>query len=249
MDRPWVRDEGDQPDVAATVRALERKLLTHPGQQFRPGNPRGVVRAGLCVVRGTLTPALSQRERVRDRRITLTPALSQRERVRDRRITLTPAVSQRERVRDRRITLLADVADRQRRDGPPELVIRRKHPVACFTATGPSMAPAALGGRSQSRGLARPPDRHPAGKWREFDDAIGPRPRGLSAVAGPDPVGGFVPGQHVADARDAAVRAADHGQPVQCKGRAGTVPQQVFETLEVAPHVAVDERDPDACID
>ena len=27
------------------------------------------------------------------------------------------------------LALLADVADRQRRDGPPELVIRRKHPV------------------------------------------------------------------------------------------------------------------------
>jgi hypothetical protein len=27
-------------------------------------------------------------------------------------------------------------------------------------------------------------------KRREFDDAIGPRPRGLAAAAGPDPVGG-----------------------------------------------------------
>ncbi len=34
----------------------------------------------------------------------------------------------------------------------------------------------------------------------ELDDAIGPRPHGLSAAAGPDPVGGFVPGKHVADA-------------------------------------------------
>jgi hypothetical protein len=92
MDRPGLRDEGDQPDVAAARRALERKLLPHPGQQFRPGNPRGVVRAGLCLVRGTLTPALSQRERGRRRGI----------------------------------PPLADVPDRQRRDGPPELVVRAR---------------------------------------------------------------------------------------------------------------------------
>jgi len=46
-DRPRFGDEGDQPGVAATVRALERKLLPHPGQEFRPRNPGGVVRAGL----------------------------------------------------------------------------------------------------------------------------------------------------------------------------------------------------------
>ena len=28
-----------EPDVAAAVRALERKLLPHSGQEFRPGNP------------------------------------------------------------------------------------------------------------------------------------------------------------------------------------------------------------------
>ena len=44
-DRPWLRDERDQPDVAAAVRALEPKILTHPGQEFRPRNPRGVVRS------------------------------------------------------------------------------------------------------------------------------------------------------------------------------------------------------------
>ena len=27
------------PDVATTPRARNRKLLTHPGQEFRPGNP------------------------------------------------------------------------------------------------------------------------------------------------------------------------------------------------------------------
>jgi hypothetical protein len=46
-DRPRLREEGDQPDFAATVPALERKLLAQPGHQFRPRNPRGVVRARL----------------------------------------------------------------------------------------------------------------------------------------------------------------------------------------------------------
>ena len=41
------QSEGDQTDVTATRWALERNLLPHPGHQFRPGNPRGVVRAGL----------------------------------------------------------------------------------------------------------------------------------------------------------------------------------------------------------
>ena len=53
-------------------------------------NTAGVVGAGVCVVRGTLTPALSPRERVRDRGL----------------------------------ALLADIPDRQRRDGPPERVVR-----------------------------------------------------------------------------------------------------------------------------
>ena len=32
-------DERDQPDVAAAVRALERKLLPDPRHQLGPGNP------------------------------------------------------------------------------------------------------------------------------------------------------------------------------------------------------------------
>ena len=60
-------------------------------------------------------------------------------------------------------------------------------------------------------------------KRREFDDAIGSRPRGLSAAAGPDPVGGFVSGQHVADAGCAAVWAASHGESFERKGRPGAV--------------------------
>ena len=38
-DRPRLRDERDQPDVAATVRALERKLLPHPGHQWLARSP------------------------------------------------------------------------------------------------------------------------------------------------------------------------------------------------------------------
>jgi hypothetical protein len=33
----------DEPDVATTPRALQRKLLPHPRHEFRPRNPGGVV--------------------------------------------------------------------------------------------------------------------------------------------------------------------------------------------------------------
>jgi len=106
------------------------------------------------------------------------------------------------------------------------------------------MAPAASGGRSQSRGLARPPDRHPADKRREFDDAIGSRPGGLAVAAGPNPVGRLVPGHHVADAGDAAVGVADHGQPFNRERRPGAIPQEMLKRLKIARHVAVEEGDP-----
>ena len=60
-------------------------------------------------------------------------------------------------------------------------------------------------------------------KRREFDDAVGSRPRGLPPTAPPDPVGRLVSRQHVADASDPAVRAADHGQPFEREGRSCTV--------------------------
>ena len=47
-------------------------------------------------------------------------------------------------------------------------------------------------------------------KRRELDDAIGPRPRGLSAAAGPNPVGGFMPCQNIANASDAAACVTRH---------------------------------------
>ena len=47
--RPRFRNERDEPDVAAAGWALERKLLPHPGQEFRPRNPGGVMRTGLLI--------------------------------------------------------------------------------------------------------------------------------------------------------------------------------------------------------
>jgi hypothetical protein len=87
--------EGDEPDVAATRWALERKLLAYPGHEFRPGDPGGVVRAGFCMSVAAAFRGL--------------PA------------GRMPA--------GRCIALLADVPDGQRRDGPPQFVIWRKHPV------------------------------------------------------------------------------------------------------------------------
>jgi hypothetical protein len=54
------------------------------------------------------------------------------------------------------------------------------------------------------------------------------------------------PGEHVADAGDAAVFAAHQGEPFQREGRPGTVSQQVLKALKIARHVAVDECNPDA---
>ena len=90
---------------------------------------------------------------------------------------------------------LADVPDRERSDGGPELVIGRKDAVIAMP-----MLP-----RRRDE-IGQPVQEL---KRREFDDAIGPRPRGRAAAATPDPVGGFVPCQHVADSGCAAVWAAD----------------------------------------
>ena len=118
-----------------------------------------------------------------------------------------------------------------RRDGGPELVIRGEHPVVAMPV---------LSRRRDE--IGEPVQKL---KRRELDDAIGPRPRGLAAAAGPDPGGGFVSGQHVADAGYPAVWAADHGEPLEGEGGPGTVSQDMFQTLKIARHVSVDERDPD----
>ena len=118
-----------------------------------------------------------------------------------------------------------------RRDGRPELVIRGEHPVVAMPV---------LSRRRDE--IGEPVEEL---KRREFDAAIGPRPRGLAAAAGPDPVGDFVSGQHVADAGYPAVWAADHGEPLEGEGGPGTVSQEMFQTLKIARHISVDERDPD----
>jgi hypothetical protein len=71
-------------------------------------------------------------------------------------------------------------------------------------------------------------------KRREFDDTVGSRPRGLPPTAPPDPVGGFVPREHVADASDPAVRAAAYGQPFEREGRPCTVSEKMLEVTSIA---------------
>ena len=80
----------------------------------------------------------------------------------------------------RGLTPLADVADRECRDAFPQLVVRREHPV---------VAMAVLPRRRDE--IGEPVEEL---KRREFDDAVGSRPRGLPAAARADPVGGFVSG-------------------------------------------------------
>ena len=164
-----------EPDVTTAVRALERKLLPHPGHEFRPRNPRRVVRAGLLI------------------RLRVTAACGA--------MTVAPMPA------GRGLALLANVADGQRRDGPPQLVIRRKHPVVAMPV---------LPRRGHEIGQAVQKL-----KWRELDDAIGPRPRGLSATTPSDPGGGLVPREHVADLGNVAVWAASHGEPFEGKRVAG----------------------------
>ena len=100
----------------------------------------------------------------------------------------------------RGLLALADVPDRERRDGFSQLVVRCKH----------SVIPMPVLPRRRDE-IGEPVQEL---KRREFDNAVGPRPRGLAAAARPDPVGGFVSGQHVADFGYAAVCTADHGEPL-----------------------------------
>jgi len=198
-DRPWLCDERNQPDVAAAHRALERKLLSHPGDEFRPGDPGGVVRPG---------PRLSVAAAPRGVTVARMPAGTG-------------------------IVRFGNVPDGQCRDGPPQPVVRRKHPVI----------PMPVLPRRRDE-IGEPVEEL---KRREFHDASGSRPRGLAA--GPDPVGGFVSGQHVADAGDLAVWAADHGEPLECEGGPGAVSEKMLETPNIARHVAGEERYPDTGVD
>jgi hypothetical protein len=70
---------------------------------------------------------------------------------------------------------LADVPDGEPGHGPPELVIRRKHPVIPVPVL------------PRRRDEIRQPVEEL--KRRELDDAFGSRPRGLPPATPPDPVG------------------------------------------------------------
>jgi hypothetical protein len=111
---------------------------------------------------------------------------------------------------------LADVPDRERRDGGPEPVIRRKDAVIPVPVL------------PRRRNEIREPVKKL--KRRELDDAIGSWPRGLSAAARADPGGGLVPGEHVANASDAAACVVGYGQSLERKWRPGAVSQKVFQT-------------------
>jgi hypothetical protein len=118
------------------------------------------------------------------------------------------------------------------RDGGPELVIRGEHPVVAMPVL--------------------PRRRHEGSEpveeltWGKLDDDADARPRGLPPAPRANPVGRLVSREHVADAGDAAVFAADHGEPLQREGRPGTVSQQVLERLTIDTQLETKERDPDA---
>ena len=134
----------------------------------------------------------------------------------------------------RGIAPLADIPDREGGDGGPELVIRGEHPVIAMPVLP-----------RRRHEVSEPVEEL---KWGKLDDAAGARPCGLPPAPRADPVGRLVSGEPVADASDPAIFTAPHGEPFQCEGWPGTVSQQMLETVKVARHVAVDERDPDACV-
>ena len=127
----------------------------------------------------------------------------------------------------RGVAALANVPDRQRRDGFPQPVIRREYSVIAMPVLPWRRDVIGEVGEQLKR--------------REFDDAIGPRPRGLPPATPPDPVGGFVPWQHVADVGDTAVWAAVHGKSLERKGRPRTVSEQMLEGADNR-HAVGDER-------
>lgn len=116
-----------------------------------------------------------------------------------------------------------------RRDGGPERVIRRKDAVIPVPV------------------LAR--RRHEVGepveklKRREVDDDARPGPRGLSAVAGPDPVGRLVSREHVADFECVAACVAGHGETFEREGWPGAVSQGRADPLPVSVRVLMRAAD------
>ena len=203
LNRPWLRDERDQPNVATTRWTLKRKLLPTRAMSFAHAI-REVSWEGGLSRKSQQSPVVSWPAACPPNACPLGAA--------SRGLPTFPFV--------------------MRRDGGPELVIRGKHPVIPVP-----MLP------RPGHEVSEPVEEL---KWGKLDDAAGARPCGRPPASRADPVGRLVPGEHVADAGDAAVFAAHHGEPLQREGRPGTVSQQVLETLKIARHVAVDERNPDA---
>ena len=104
----------------------------------------------------------------------------------------------------RGIAPLADIPDGEGRDGGPELVIRGEHPVIAMPVLP-----------RPGHEVSEPVEEL---KWGKLDDAAGARPCGLTPASRADPVGrpncDPASGEHVADAGDAAVFSADHGEPL-----------------------------------
>ena len=80
------------------------------------------------------------------------------------------------------LALLADVPDRQGHDGSPQLVIRGKDAVVAMPVFP-----------RRRHEIREPVEKL---KRREFDNAIGPWPRGLPRASRAEPVGGFVTNQN-----------------------------------------------------
>jgi hypothetical protein len=109
------------------------------------------------------------------------------------------------------------------RDGGPELVVRCKHPWLVSSRHAMPVLP------RWPHEIGQPAQEV---KRRELDDAVSTRACGHPPAPRADPVGrpdgDPASGEHVADAGDAAVSAADQGEPLQREGRPGTVSQKML---------------------
>ncbi len=99
-----------------------------------------------------------------------------------------------------RVPLLAEIPDGKRRDGLPQRVVRRKHPVI------PMPVPP---GRWDQR--CQPVKKL---KRRQLDDTTGPRPRRLSRTSRANPVPALVPRQRVANPFESVASTQHDRQPI-----------------------------------
>ena len=116
-----------------------------------------------------------------------------------------------------------------RRDGGPERVVRRKDAVIPVPVLARRRHEVGEPVQKLKRELKR----------REVDDDARPGPRGLSAVAGPDPVGRLVSREHVADFGCLAACVAGHGESFEREGWPGAVSQGRADPLPVSVRVLI----------